>query len=104
MATQQQQEQQQEVQAKCTSCGGTGLYKGMAEPPGVAVICLDCEGTGARTITFIPYTGRVKCEDVQTVQRSAGKFIAFGTGPVGEKLSYQDFLKEIPEAEVVATT
>ncbi len=104
MATPEHQEQEQEVKAKCTSCGGTGLYKGLCEPEGVAVICLDCEGTGARIITFTPYTGRVKREDVQTVQYSAGKFIAFGAGPVGESLSYQDFLEKVPEAEVITTT
>lgn len=31
----------------CRRCGGTGLYSGFAEPEGVAVICLGCDGSGA---------------------------------------------------------
>jgi len=31
---------------ECGECKGTGLYKGMAERDGAAVICVNCEGTG----------------------------------------------------------
>ena len=30
----------------CQSCNGTGLYVGMAERDGAAVVCHDCRGTG----------------------------------------------------------
>jgi len=30
----------------CKSCGGTGLYIGMAERDGAAVVCHTCKGTG----------------------------------------------------------
>ena len=38
------------VEAVCKSCDGTGLYQGMAERDGAAVICTRCDGTGCATI------------------------------------------------------
>lgn len=35
-----------EVNEKCASCNGTGLYIGMAERDGAAVVCSMCNGTG----------------------------------------------------------
>jgi len=35
-----------EFDEKCQSCNGTGLYVGMAERDGFAVVCYRCEGTG----------------------------------------------------------
>jgi len=34
------------VREVCTACNGTGLYVGMAERDGAAVICHKCKGTG----------------------------------------------------------
>lgn len=79
-----------EVKAECGSCGGTGLYRGMAEPKGIAVVCLTCGGTGCKTITYTPFQARKPRSDVRTVQRSAGSFI-LDCGPVGHAISYQDF-------------
>ena len=35
-----------ELDEQCKSCAGTGLYQGMAERDGFAVICHTCKGTG----------------------------------------------------------
>jgi hypothetical protein len=35
-----------EFDEKCPSCSGTGLYIGMAEHDGAAVVCSNCDGTG----------------------------------------------------------
>ena len=35
-----------EGEAQCSSCEGTGLYQGMGERNGAAVICCNCDGTG----------------------------------------------------------
>jgi hypothetical protein len=43
------------VQAECESCGATGIYRGMAEPEGVGVICLVCKGTGAVKLEYTPF-------------------------------------------------
>ena len=37
---------------ECEACKGTGLYVGLAERTGAAVVCHDCSGTGARTVTL----------------------------------------------------
>ena len=34
------------ITIECQACGGTGLYKGMCERDGAAVVCEQCHGTG----------------------------------------------------------
>jgi hypothetical protein len=79
----------EKVRTKCGSCGGTGLYRGFAEPAGVA--CLNCEGTGCRTIDYEPFTARVDRTDVATVRLSRGTFIGTGVGPAGGSVTYDEF-------------
>lgn len=35
-----------DLNVECPHCGGTGLYMGMAERNGAAVVCHQCKGTG----------------------------------------------------------
>jgi len=35
-----------EMDIECPSCNGTGLYCGMGEKEGVAVVCCKCQGSG----------------------------------------------------------
>ena len=79
------------VKAECRSCRGTGLYRGFAEPEGVAVICLDCKGTGARDLEYTPFTQRKPRAGIRTVQRSAGALIIGRVGPTGGSISYEEF-------------
>ena len=51
-------ETQETIIARCDRCRGTGLYRGMAEMPGAAVVCRECKGTGSREITYVPFDGR----------------------------------------------
>lgn len=81
------------IMVQCSACRGIGIYHGFAEPAGVGVICLECKGKGSKTITFIPFIGRVLREDILTVRRSRGTFISTGIGPTGNSITYQDFLK-----------
>ena len=64
----------------CRACKGTGLYIGMAERNGSAVVCHRCSGTGAEKITFEPFKGRKAKEGVKRV---------FSTNP-GNVLSAED--------------
>jgi hypothetical protein len=81
------------VKAQCDSCGGTGIYRGFAEPTGVGVVCVNCQGTGCRKISYKPFTERKERRDVQTVRRSAGTFLATGVGPTGGQVTYDEFLR-----------
>lgn len=55
------------VKIKCKSCNGTGLYSGMAEADGCAVVCYTCEGTGCDTLSYTPFTARTKKAGVKRV-------------------------------------
>jgi len=58
----------QVVLAECSSCHGTGLYSGMCEGPGVAVVCLTCDGLGG-TVTKMRDDGAV-----ETVEYGKGSY------------------------------
>ena len=49
-----------EYDAECPSCKGTGLYVGLAERDGCAVVCHTCKGTGCKKvkIEYRPFTQR----------------------------------------------
>lgn len=84
------------VNAECTSCRATGLYRGFAEPEGVAVVCLNCDGTGCRKIStpatsYTPFTTRKRRDDVKTVKLSRGSLIVTGVGPAGSGITYEEF-------------
>lgn len=79
------------IEIECKSCAGTGLYRGFAEPPGVAVVCLGCRGTGKATLNYTPFAGRVRRDDVMTVRQSRGALVATDVGPVGGSVEYEEF-------------
>jgi hypothetical protein len=82
-----------EVKVECSSCGASGVYRGFAEPQGVGVVCLNCNGTGCQTINYKPFTGLKRRTGIQTVQLSRGSFIVTGVGPAGNAISYEDFFR-----------
>jgi hypothetical protein len=49
-----------EYDCECSLCRGTGLYVGLAERDGAAVVCHTCKGTGQvkRKIVWRDFTGR----------------------------------------------
>jgi len=71
-----------EVDAECRACGGTGLYIGMAERHGAAVVCSRCKGTGKErmSISYIPFTGRKKRMGVVRVFEFNSGYV-IGNGP-----------------------
>lgn len=58
-----------ELDCKCKDCGGTGLYVGLAERNGAAVLCYKCKGTGKGHIKleWEDFDGRVERDDVTRV-------------------------------------
>jgi hypothetical protein len=82
----------EKIKVECDSCGGTGLYCGICEPKGAAVVCLGCDGTGCREIQYEPFTVRKERKGIRTVQRSRGSFIASGgCGGYGKSITYEEF-------------
>lgn len=58
-----------EFDEKCKSCEGTGLYIGVAERDGSAVVCLTCKGTGCHhyKYEYEDFTGRSGRPNVKRV-------------------------------------
>lgn len=83
----------QYVNAECRSCRGTGVYSGMCEAKGEAVVCVTCSGTGCERIGYRPFVGRKRRRGIKTVRKSRGTLIAVGAGPHGEAVTYKEFLE-----------
>jgi hypothetical protein len=58
-----------ETDAKCSSCAGTGVYVGVAERDGFAVVCHTCKGSGKMKIhiEWEEFTGRLHHHGVSRV-------------------------------------
>jgi len=87
-------------QAACTSCGSTGLYVGVGERDGAAVVCHTCKGTGEKTIRveWDDFEGRGRRDGVERVYETnpgicigTGKPARFALSDFGGML-YQDWL------------
>ena len=89
---------------KCKSCGGTGLYIGMAERDGAAVVCHTCKGTGCHKYRYEyeDFTGRAKKPGVVRVyQSNPGICIGMGNGHMLEDfggISLSDWEMGLPFA------
>lgn len=94
-----------DIEIECQSCNGTGVYSGMAERDGAALVCHTCEGKGKKQHVFRynEFTGRKKSEKVKRVYKAGYGFV-IGTGVIGfsdagkvdmskEGVSYEEFLQ-----------
>lgn len=85
------------IEAECDSCSGTGLYSGMCEAKGEAVVCIRCGGTGKQIVSVKTFSARHEKRGIKTVRRSRGGFIATGVGGTGRTITYAQFRKgEMP--------
>lgn len=93
-----------EMEIQCKSCDGTGVYVGMCERGGAAVVCKTCKGTGKQHFKFEyeEFTGLKSRDDVIRVYADsygyyiAPKDVSFGAaiGKIDlrkEGVSYADF-------------
>lgn len=72
-----------EFYESCQSCGGTGLYVGLAERDGSAVVCHHCKGTGKFHFRreYEPFTARkVKADIHRVFEVNPGICIGVGNG------------------------
>lgn len=81
------------------SCGGTGLYSGMCEAKGEAVVCLSCKGAGGYREKIKLFHKRKHRRGIKSVRLSRGIFILTGVGGEGEPMTYCEFSKKFPEAK-----
>ncbi len=79
------------IETECYTRDGTGLYSGMCEQKGTAVICIRCNGTGCEKICFKPFVKRRGKRGIQKVSQSFGSFIAEKTGPTNKWITYKEF-------------
>ena len=82
----------EKIQTECSTCNGTGLYCGCAEPPETAVICLTCGGTGCETIRYKPFTHRKRKRGIKQVICDKGPW--FARDPNAVVISTKDFYKQ----------
>jgi hypothetical protein len=78
----------------CKACGGTGLYQGMAESPGFAVVCNKCNGSGCFHYihTFETFKKRKRKKEIITVlQTNPGIKTGCGIMKNGDALDYDSF-------------
>lgn len=63
--------------AVCESCDGTGLYVGMAEKDGAAVVCHTCNGTGCDVvhIEYDEFEQRQKHESAEWVYQAGMGYV-----------------------------
>ena len=85
----------EKIKEECSSCSGTGLYRGMCEGPGKAVVCINCEGKGWVIHQYRPFTGRHRKNGITQINYSRGSFIGTGVGAVGTTMTYKEFEEKI---------
>ena len=93
-----------EVKEKCRACNGTGLYYGMGEGGGIAVVCHDCKGTGEFHFRheYEDFAGRIKREDIiQVAQTNPGYKLGAVNGSIAwvGGMPYEEWLNNKPFAE-----
>lgn len=59
------------IDIECQSCGGTGLYIGICERDGAAVVCSACKGTGCQCFEYKPFMWRKEKRGVKRVFQSS---------------------------------
>ena len=63
------------ITIQCSSCKGTGLYRGRCERGGAAVVCRTCEGMGQSEYTYQEFSGRKRAEGVTRVYQGAYGYV-----------------------------
>ena len=96
------------IDIECQTCKGTGVYVGLGERDGAAVVCVRCKGSGCVSFSYEPFAKRRRRDNVTRVYKEGyGYCIAphkidfdkIGEVDLSEKgVSYKEFLQgRMPE-------
>jgi len=86
-----------EFDEQCKACNGTGLYKGMGEKDGYAVVCHTCEGTGKHHYVheYEEFTGKKERNGIKQVVKTNPGIYLGGNLDFGG-MSYEDWKQGKP--------
>jgi len=82
------------VMARCEDCNGSGLYRGMMERDGQAVVCMACAGRGWYRIVWKPFKKRARRRGVTQIRTGSG-LILDNPKPT-DWMSYAEFERQFP--------
>lgn len=83
--------------AKCKSCNGTGIYRGLGEKGSVGVVCYKCKGKGEveLKIEWEDFEGKIKEKDIERVAE-VNPGIIINEDPKFGGMNYDDWFKGKP--------
>lgn len=85
------------IEIQCEDCRGSGLYRGMWERDGFAVVCFRCKGTGKRLFEYVPAGPRsTKAGVTRVIQCNPGIVVGGDDPQEFGGMSYEDWLKGKP--------
>ena len=82
------------IEIECPSCKGTGLYVGMCEREGSAVVCTTCGGKGYTTYSYNEFTGKKVKEGVKRVFKKTCGYVHGAedyTTPEGKVIHFSQY-------------
>lgn len=84
-------------ECQCENCEGTGLYCGMGEHDGFAVVCKNCGGTGKKIVchTYKEFEGKKRHPNCRIVLETNPGYGVGGSGDFGG-MPYEEWLKGKP--------
>ena len=85
-----------EYRCQCPSCGGTGLYVGLAERDGIAVVCHDCFGQGYqdRRIEYKIFEHRQAVSGIKQVYATNPGIVVDDSGIVSGGVSLTEWVAD----------
>lgn len=70
--------EKKQIETQCPDCEGTGIFNnGPCERNSSGTICVTCDGTGKKIISYIPFTKRQIRTDIKRVFQSSFRFIIY---------------------------
>lgn len=88
------------IEIECKACYGYGIYTGMAERDGSAVVCTTCKGTGKQILEYTPFSERkISYSVTRVVESNPGIVIGESDSTKLEDfggMSYEDWVQGYP--------